>query len=327
MSEEEQSVDADETHVLPMAAMEPDITFSRYTPTSEFKKSKKRQVPYETLDYSIYKLSASGFKPYISVIILDLKQTHSSMLVGKSKKKMMTQITIQLCTKTSMDNLLTITIYINTGRIQIQGKTLKEWGNTEFKSLVKIIDDKSDLNVHNSSEELDQNLNELKQVHESMKKDRNKSNVPTTETYSKVDPPTTPNQTSSQNEATTPHEKSFTTIKTQVEMLEPDVVNFKQEILKSMEDVMETLQEKNKQLNDLNEKIGEAHSNETVLKQTISDLTLKQYEQQQEIYKLKHMNKNQQQELKTLKIKLNNIQHKNNDTEPQVNNQKSDGTP
>ena len=110
-------------------------------------------------------------------------------------------------------------------------------------------------------------------------------------------------------------------------MLESDVVNFKQEILKSMEDVMETLQEKNNQLNDLNEKIGEAHSNETVLKQTISDLTLKQYEQQQEIDKLKHMNKNQQQELKTLKIKLNIIQHKNNDTEPQVNNQESDGTP
>ena len=212
-----------------------------------------------------------------------------------------------------MDNL--ITIYITTGRIQVQGKVIKEWGNSEFVSLVKIVDSKSELNLQISTQQLHESLDELKKVNENVKKDRNKSNGCTTET-SPIDTPTT--QTTSMNEATTPREKCFNMIKMQVASLESDVVNFKQEISKSLENVMETLKQKDNKLNLLNEKIGQAHSNETVMKQTISDLTLKQYEQQQEIDKLKHMNKNQQQQLKELKTKLNNIPHNNDPSEPQM---------
>jgi hypothetical protein len=38
------------------------------------------------------------------------------------------------------DNLLTITIYLSTGRIQIQGKSLTEWGNKEFDIILRMID-------------------------------------------------------------------------------------------------------------------------------------------------------------------------------------------
>ena len=67
-------------------------------------------------------------------------------------------------------------------------------------------------------------------------------------------------------------------IKTQAATLESDMVNFKQEILKSLEDVMETLEQKDNQIALLNDKISQAHSNDIVMKQTISDLSLKQYE-------------------------------------------------
>jgi chromosome segregation ATPase len=104
-------------------------------------------------------------------------------------------------------------------------------------------------------------------------------------------------------------------IKTQAATLESDMVNFKQEILKSLEDVMETLEQKDNQIALLNDQISQAHSNDIVMKQTISDvmkqtisdLSLKQYEQQEEINKLKHTIKNQQQQIQSLKLKFNTL--------------------
>jgi hypothetical protein len=100
-------------------------------------------------------------------------------------------------------------------------------------------------------------------------------------------------------------------IKTQAATLESDMVNFKQEILKSLEDVMETLEQKDNQIALLNDKISQAHSNDIVMKQTISDLSLKQYEQQEEINKLKHTIKNQQQQIQSLKLKFNTLPRHN----------------
>ena len=46
----------------------------------------------------------------------------------------------------SNDNLLTITIYLSTGRIQIQGKSLTEWGNKEFDIILRMIDSDEKIN-------------------------------------------------------------------------------------------------------------------------------------------------------------------------------------
>ena len=39
----------------------------------------------------------------------------------------------------SNENIVTVIIYISTGRIQFQGKCLLEWGDSEFMSLLKIV--------------------------------------------------------------------------------------------------------------------------------------------------------------------------------------------
>jgi hypothetical protein len=57
--EEEKSVELDEPCALPTTAMEPDSSFSLYRLTSEFKKSRKKQTPYEMLDYNLYKACAN----------------------------------------------------------------------------------------------------------------------------------------------------------------------------------------------------------------------------------------------------------------------------
>jgi hypothetical protein len=51
------------------------------------------------------------------------------------------KVTIHLgSTKNSINqNLITITALINNGRIQVQGRSYKEWGNEEFPRLLAII--------------------------------------------------------------------------------------------------------------------------------------------------------------------------------------------
>jgi predicted RNase H-like nuclease (RuvC/YqgF family) len=104
----------------------------------------------------------------------------------------------------------------------------------------------------------------------------------------------------------TPREKSFSTFKTQVACLESDVVQFKQDITKSMEEIIEYIQKKDNDLM-MQEKIEKSELNAKLMKQSISDLTLKQYEQEEEIGKLRHTIKNQQHEIQHLKTKLSTI--------------------
>ncbi len=196
MLEEEKSIEINEARALPTTAMEPDNTFSRYQSMSEFKKSRKKQAPYEKLDYSVYKPSANMvafstsqerlikwiqalyFRYYLEVktnpqFNVRWEEQEEGDDASKCKK---VQITLSHCANTSMDNLITITIYITTGRIQVQGKVIKEWGNSEFVSLVKIVDSKSELKLQISTQQLHESLDELKKVNENVKKDRNKSN-------------------------------------------------------------------------------------------------------------------------------------------------------
>jgi chromosome segregation ATPase len=219
------------------------------------------------------------------------------------------QISLTHSANKSTDNLITITVYISTGRIQIQGKPLKSWGNIEFDIFMNMTNSADELKQQNSIEKLDQFLDEAIRESENIKQERNKSRK--SQTSEKVVSPNTPVQTATQSEANTPCERSFSMIKTQAATLESDMVNFKQEILKSLEDVMETLEQKDNQIALLNDKISQAHSNDIVRKQTISDLSLKQYEQQEEINKLKHTIKNQQQQIQSLKLKFNTLPHHN----------------
>ncbi|CAB4017363.1 Hypothetical predicted protein [Paramuricea clavata] len=177
------------------------------------------------------------------------------------------------------------------------------------------------------NEKLDQFLDKAKRESEIIKQERNKSSK--SQTSEKVVSPNTPVQSATQNEANTPCERFFSMIKTQAATLESDMVNFKQEILKSLEDVMETLEQKDNQIVLLNDKISQARSNDIVRKQTISDLSLKQHEQQEEINKLKHTIKNQQQQIQSLKLKFNTLRFHNvpSSSEPHTQIQDQDENP
>ena len=205
---------------------------------------------------------------------------------------------------------------------------MKSWGNIEFDILMNMINSADELKQQNSIEKLDQFLDEAKRESEIIKQERNKSSK--SQTSEKVVSPNTPVQSATQNEANTPRERSFSMIKTQAATLESDMVNFKQEILKSLEDVMETLEQKDNQIALLNDRISQAHSNDIVRKQTISDLSLKQYEQQEEINLLKHTIKNQQQQqIQSLKLKFNTLPRHNvpSSSEPHTQIQDEDENP
>ena len=213
----------------------------------------------------------------------------------------------------SNDNLLTITIYLSTGRIQIQGKSLTEWGNKEFDIILRMIDSDEKINSQTSKESLHDYIDKVMKLNDKKdKKDRNKSTshpieISTEEKQASTITATPTKTNDLQDQVNTPREKSFQMIKSQVACLESDTVEFKQEISKSIEDIKEYIQKKDNDLMLLREKFERAQSNEKVNKQLINDLTLKQYKQDEEILKLKNMNKNQKHEIQQLKMKINNI--------------------
>ena len=70
----------------------------------------------------------------------------------------------------SNESIITITVYISTWRIQIQGKFLNEWGNTEFDTLLKIIDSGIKINLETSGQSLEDFINEVMKENENTKK-------------------------------------------------------------------------------------------------------------------------------------------------------------
>ena len=80
------------------------------------------------------------------------------------------QISLTHSTNNTIYNLITITVYISTGRIQIQGKPLKSWGNIEFDILMNMINSADELKQQNSIEKLDQFLDEAKRENENISK-------------------------------------------------------------------------------------------------------------------------------------------------------------
>jgi hypothetical protein len=69
------------------------------------------------------------------------------------------------------ESIITITVYVSTGRIQLQGKFLNEWGNTEFDMLLKIIDSGIKINsVETSGQSLEDFINEVMKENENTKK-------------------------------------------------------------------------------------------------------------------------------------------------------------
>ena len=119
------------------------------------------------------------------------------------------------CDKISLDillneneNILTITIYVNTGRIQAQGRLLQEWDASEFNNLIAMVNS-PDTSWNN------ENIKPFLQTISKPKNDKTQINSQSTNTADQT--------TDNTSVPTSPREKSFTTWKHNKQILNPNL--------------------------------------------------------------------------------------------------------
>jgi chromosome segregation ATPase len=144
-----------------------------------------------------------------------------------------------------------------TGRIQIQGRFIKEWGDSEFGILLHMVN----------------NVNDMK------------SNNPSTTTFLEaINKKLSGNlRASSSSEASTSREQTFSMIKTHLAALEADFVTYKEENNKTVQNLTEIIEMKDTEINALKEEIMLLKKNNDEKQQLISDLTVKQLEIEEKI--------------------------------------------
>lgn len=125
--------------------------------------SKSKKVPFESIDLSIYKPSAKCLafltsEKRLPLWIAALRYRYCEIIGKKaeyevtweeqntedspSSKPKCGKISIHLTKKpsTGEETLVAITVFVTTGRIQVQGKKFEEWGKYEFPPLLDIVD-------------------------------------------------------------------------------------------------------------------------------------------------------------------------------------------
>ena len=121
--------------------------------------TKSKNAPFETIDLSIYRPSAKclAFSTSEDRLLLWITafQYRYHELTGNAAEYKVTweeqdspssaskcdKIIIHLIrlTSTGEEQLVTITVYLTTGRIQVQGKKFEEWSEFEFPVLLNIV--------------------------------------------------------------------------------------------------------------------------------------------------------------------------------------------
>jgi preprotein translocase subunit SecD len=167
------------------------------------------------------------------------------------------KITIHLSRKDSKhnENIVSAIIYVSTGRIQIQGKYLLEWGDSEFIALLNIVNAIRDGEI--SDEIQESSVNDLGkfidlistpktlEIQENIEIENDGANEPTF----------TENEETNMN-SPEPRDKSFIAVKNTVANVESEFILFKQEMYKSFAAVQATLKEKDQKIELLNKRIN-----------------------------------------------------------------------
>ena len=121
------------------------------------KNTNEKKVPLEELDHTIYKntnlVVFSTSEKRLPIWIDVLKRRYIYDLEGNNRvmtgyeetdnvneKSKCEKIVLSLASKASLENIITITITISTGRIKIEGHSIKEWEKHEFALLIELID-------------------------------------------------------------------------------------------------------------------------------------------------------------------------------------------
>lgn len=118
------------------------------------KNTNEKKVPLEELDHTIYKntnlVVFSTSEKRLPIWIDVLKRRYIYDLEGNNRvmtgyeetdnvneKSKCEKIVLSLASKASLENIITITITISTGRIKIEGHSIKKWGKHEFALLIE----------------------------------------------------------------------------------------------------------------------------------------------------------------------------------------------
>ena len=140
----------------------PDETMTRYQVDAFKSTTKSKAVPFEQLDFSIYKQSNKkvAFATSEERIILWIRSLYKRYYMGLrdhehirvrweeqqsfNDKTKCDRIVLHLTNieNNSNENVITFTIYVSTGRINVQGKAFQEWGKKEFEKMMAIINNK-----------------------------------------------------------------------------------------------------------------------------------------------------------------------------------------
>ncbi|CAB4008714.1 Hypothetical predicted protein [Paramuricea clavata] len=296
-----------------LSITKPDSTFARYS-YDQFKKSRSaKSVPHESLDFTIYKSSSNcvafltSEERLIKWIQAIYERYHVRLQDATTTSKMKAvweelqnvsdtsktdKISIHLSLQNDdiVENIVTIIIYCTTGRIQIQGKSLHEWGDVEFNVLRNMVDGKPE------SKDLDEFIEAITQKTSGETKNTNedckiaKSEIkPENEKISDIAPNNPEHSTESPTRG-----KSFNEVKHSVATLESEFVLFKQETLKIFENIKITMKEKDDEITELKQRVASLEATNELLQNEGNDYKLlikKQNTLEKKVKLLTHDNK------------------------------------
>ena len=253
-----------------------------------FKNTNAKRVPFEDLDYSIYKnanlvafstsekrlpkwINFMKQRYYHGLEDNNMVQSRYEELDNPNEKSKFEKVLISLISKEASENILTITIMITTGRIQVQGRFMKEWGNNEFDPLVELVNSPDSVKL-DATKDINNSLDTITQK---------RSNTTTTPSTTKDQLPA--DQTSSPK---SPKEKSLSTVKTNLASLEAEFVEFSQNTNRAIHELTTLLTNKDEEIQQLKYEINTLNITKTQNQKLLSDLTIKQFESEEQIKKL-----------------------------------------
>ena len=283
-----------------------------------------KQVPFEKLDYSIYKttntvaFATSEERMPLWIEALQARYRdglHDNAKIttrweendNKEDAAKCEKVTIYLTSSkgTNTQNLLTITALINHGRIQIHGKSYKEWGDKEFPEILEIIS--SSPSEKNPTKDLESFIENI----------LNPKQTPTTtnETYTSD----ITEQAKSTESLPTNDEPMLSNIKCSMASLEADFVLFQKTTQQNINNLLDKLSDKDDELNQLKNQIKTLKTTNIQQQQSISDLTLKQMQNQDEMKKIQNKQKILEKKNATLTQKLQTLNQEEKETTETTN--------
>ena len=258
---------------------------TRYEIKSFSSKNYKR-VPHEDLDYGIYKNpNLVAFQTTELRLPLWVEAVFNRYIQNEAYNDENNEIRTKLreeddpcndskCEELSVEiihkdeTVLTITIFVTKGRIQIQGRLMKIWGSEEFDHVLAIVNKEEEPKAFTTTF-----------VNKILKK---KDSTTTTEANNESD--------------NFPGEKTFTILKNIIANLESEFVTHKVDTDAKLQEVHQMLNKKDKEIEALKEEINNLKTTSSKQQQAISDLSL-------EHIKIEENTKHIQSELKNEKKK------------------------